>query len=144
MRRAWYAGVVATPILGERVVAHPRFIPWFLRLGGRGALFSDADAAVYADQFRDRARTAASSLLYRSYLRLAHAILLRRAFEGQRLQTPTRLLFGADDFYIPVGLLDGIEARGADLTLEVVEGCSHWMPQERPELIADRARALFR
>ena len=144
MRRAWYAGVVATPILGERVVAHPRFIPWFLRLGGRGALFSDADAAVYADQFRDLARTAASSLLYRSYLRLAHAILLRRAFEGQRLQTPTRLLFGADDFYIPVRLLDGIEARGADLTLEVVEGCSHWMPQERPELIADRARALFR
>jgi pimeloyl-ACP methyl ester carboxylesterase len=144
MRRAWYAGLVATPILGERVVAHPGFIPWFLRLGGRRALFSDADAAVYADQFRDRARTAASSLLYRSYLRLAHAILLRRAFEGQRLQTPTRLLFGADDFLVPVGLLDGIEARGADLTLEVVEGCSHWMPEERPELIADRARSLFR
>jgi pimeloyl-ACP methyl ester carboxylesterase len=143
LRRAWYAGLVATPILGDQVVAHPGFIPWFLRLGGQVALFPDADAAVYADQFRDRARTAASSQLYRSYLRLAQAILLRRAFEGQWLQAPTRLLFGADDFYIPVAVVEEIEAHGADLTLEVVYGCSHWMPEERPDLIADRARALF-
>jgi pimeloyl-ACP methyl ester carboxylesterase len=46
LRRAWYAGLVATPILGERVVRHPRFVPWFLRLGGQAALFSDEDAAL--------------------------------------------------------------------------------------------------
>jgi len=106
-------------------------------------LFSDADATVYADQFRDRARTAASLQLYRSYWRLAQAILLRRAFEGQRLQALTQVLFGANDFYIPVAMLEEIEAHGADLTLEVVEGCSHWMPEERPDLITARARALF-
>jgi hypothetical protein len=94
---------VATPILGHRLVAYPGFIPWFLRLGGQMPLISDSDATVYADQFRDRARTAASSQLYRSYWRLAHAILLRRAFEGQRLQAPTQVLFGANDFYIPRG-----------------------------------------
>ena len=132
---------MATPILGHRLVAYPGFIPWFMRLGGQMPLFSDADATVYADQFRDRARTAASSQLYRSYWRLAHAILLRRAFEGQRLQAPTQV--GANDFYIPVAMLEEIEAHGADLTLEVVEGCSHWMPEERPDLITARARALF-
>ena len=108
-----------------------------------GGIVSDADAAVYADQFRDRARTAASSQLYRSYWRLAQAILLRRAFEGQRLEAPTQVPFGANDFYIPVAVLEEIEAHGTDLTLEVVEGCSHWMPEERPDLITDRARALF-
>jgi pimeloyl-ACP methyl ester carboxylesterase len=143
LRRAWYAGLVASPILGRQVAADPGFIPWFLRLGDQVALFSDADAALYADQFRDRARTAASSHLYRSYWRLAQAILLRRAFEGQRLQAPTQVLFGASDFYIPVAVLDDIEAHGPDLVLEVVEGCSHWIPEERPDLIADRARALF-
>jgi pimeloyl-ACP methyl ester carboxylesterase len=143
LRRAWYAGLVATPILGAQVVGYPGFIPWFLRLGGQGTLFTNADAAVYADQFRDRARTAASSRLYRSYLRLAQAILLRHAFEQQQLQAPTQLLLGAHDFYIPVAVLEEIEAHGADLTLEVVEGCSHWMPEERPDLIADRARAMF-
>ena len=61
LRRAWYAALVASPVLGERVVAHPRFVPWFLRLGGQEALFPDAGARRYADQFRDPARAAAAS-----------------------------------------------------------------------------------
>jgi pimeloyl-ACP methyl ester carboxylesterase len=43
-----------------------------------------------------------------------------------------------------VAVLEEIEAHGSDLTLEVVESCGHWMPEERPDLIADRARPLFR
>ena len=143
LRRAWYAALVATPTLGERVVAQPRFVPWFLRLGGRAALFPDEDATLYADQFRDPARAAAAARLYRYYLQTAQAVLLRRAFAGQRLQAPTRLLFGADDFYIPVALLADVEAHGDDLTLDIVSGCSHWMPEERPDLIAAQATALF-
>jgi pimeloyl-ACP methyl ester carboxylesterase len=46
LRRSWYAGLVATPILGHRLVAYPGFIPWFLRLGGQMPLFSDSDATV--------------------------------------------------------------------------------------------------
>jgi pimeloyl-ACP methyl ester carboxylesterase len=143
LRRAWYAGLVATPVVGERVVGHPRFVPWFLRLGGQAALFADEDAALYADQFRDPARAAASSRLYRYYLQTARVVLLQRAFAGQRLEAPTRLLFGTDDFYIPPAILEGVEAHGDDLALEVIRGCSHWMPEERPDLIADRALALF-
>jgi pimeloyl-ACP methyl ester carboxylesterase len=74
---------------------------------------------------------------------MAQAILLRRAFAGQRLNAPIRLLFGADDFYIPLAVLEEVEAHGDDLTLDVIRGCSHWMPEERPDLIAHRARALF-
>jgi len=143
LRRAWYAALVATPVLGERVVADPRFVPWFLRLGGRAALFGDEDATLYAEQFRDSARAAAASRLYRYYLQTARAVLLGHVFAGQRLEIPTRLLFGADDVYIPLAILEEIESHGDDLTLEVVRGCSHWMPEERPDLVADRARALF-
>ena len=50
--------------------------------------------------------------------------ILRRAFEGQPLQAPTQVLFGANDFYIPVAVLEEIEAHGVDLTLEVVEGAA--------------------
>jgi pimeloyl-ACP methyl ester carboxylesterase len=143
LRRAWYAGLVATPVLGERVVRHPKFVPWFLRLGGQAALFPDQDAALYAEQFRDPARAAAAARLYRYYLQTARLVLLRRAFAGHRLQTPTRLLFGADDFYIPPAFLAGVEVHGDDLTLEVIRGCSHWMPEERPDLITERALTLF-
>ncbi len=143
LSRAWYAALLATPILGERVVARPGFVPWFMRLGGQAALFPQVDATLYASQFRDPARAAAATRLYQYYLQMAPAILLRRAFAGQRLRTPTRLLFGADDFYIPVAAVEEVEAHGDDLTLEVVRGCSHWMPEGRPDLIAERAMALF-
>lgn len=124
-------------------MAHPGFVPWFLRLGGQAALFPEADAMVYADQFRHPARAAAASRLYQYYLQMARAVLLRRAFAGQRLDIPTQLLFGANDFYIPLAVLEEVEVHGDDLTLEVVRGCSHWLPEERPDLIADRAMALF-
>ena len=93
--------------------------------------------------FRDPARAAASSRLYRYYLQTAREVLGRRAYAGQQLSVPTRLLFGADDFYIPLALLQDIEAHGDDLTLDVVRGCGHWMLEERPNLIADQARTLF-
>jgi pimeloyl-ACP methyl ester carboxylesterase len=126
------------------MVARRGFVQWFLRLRGQAALFPDADASLYADQFRDSARAAAASRLYRYYLQLvAQAVLQRHLFAGQRLSAPTRLLFGADDFYIPLALLEEVEAHGDDLTLDVISGCSHWMPEERPDLIAEQARALF-
>ena len=140
--RAWYAVLVAMPVLGERLVAQPGFVPWFVRLGGQAALLPDADATLYAAQFRDPARAAAAARLYRSYLGLARAILVRRPYEGRRLQVPARLLVGADDFYIPTALLEDVEAHGDDLTLELVAG-GHWLPEEHPDLVAERARALF-
>jgi pimeloyl-ACP methyl ester carboxylesterase len=144
LRRAWYVPLVAAPVLGEQMVARRGFVQWFLRLGGQAELFPDADASLYADQFRDSARAAAASLLYRYYLQLvAQGILLRCPFVGQRLSAPTRLLFGADDFYIPLALLEGVQAHGDVLSLNVITGCSHWMPEERPDLIAEQARALF-
>jgi pimeloyl-ACP methyl ester carboxylesterase len=140
--RSWYAALVAMPVLGERLVARPGFVPWFVRLGGQAGVIPDADAALYAGQFRDPARAAATARLYRSYLGLARAVLVRRPYESRRLQAPARLLFGAGDFYIPTALLEGIEAHGDDLTLEVVTG-GHWLPEEHPDLVAERARALF-
>ena len=109
LRRAWYAALVATPVLGERVVAHPRFVPWFLRLGGQEALFPDEDAARYADQFRDPARAAAASRLYRYYLRAARVSFA----SGDAMATL------AKTFPLPDPIRDGIQ-RQLDVVLGVL------------------------
>lgn len=90
-----------------------------------------------------RPRPSRSGIAAVPVLQTARVVLLQRAFADLRLEAPTRLLFGADDFYIPLALLEGLEANGDDLTLEIVRGCSHWLPEERPDLVADRALALF-
>ena len=41
--RTWYVAAAASP-LGPAMVASDRFVPWFLRLGGRAAVFDDTEA----------------------------------------------------------------------------------------------------
>ena len=45
----------------------------------------------------------------------------------------------------PLGpaLAAGFERHGDDAAWEVVPGAGHFLPEERPELVAERARALF-
>jgi pimeloyl-ACP methyl ester carboxylesterase len=140
--RLWYVLVVASPA-GARIVASQRFIPWFLRLGGRRHVFDDAAAERYAAPLREPARARASQLLYRHYIKAAQEVLIRRAHSGRRLAVPTRAVFGADDFYIAVSNTLGGEEHADDWSLRLLEGCGHWTPEERPEAVAQAARELF-
>ena len=83
--RTWYVAAIASP-LGPRLVASPRFLPWFVGLGGRRHLFSVDDAEIYADRLRHPARARASCLLHRSYLRTAHDIFIRRRYNHDDLR----------------------------------------------------------
>jgi pimeloyl-ACP methyl ester carboxylesterase len=140
--RLWYVLVVASPA-GPRIVASRRFIPWFLRLGGRDHVFDDADAERYATPLREPARAHASQLLYRHYVKAAREILIQRRHSGRRLTVPTRAVFGADDFYIATSNTLGGEDHADDWSLRLLEGCGHWTPEERPEAVAEAARELF-
>jgi pimeloyl-ACP methyl ester carboxylesterase len=140
--RTWYVTLVASPA-GARIVASRRFIPWFLRLGGRDHVFDDAAAERYAAPLREAARARASQQLYRSYLRAARDVFVRKPYAGQRLTVPTRAVFGRADFYIPVASAIDAEAHADDWAVEVLDGCGHWTPEERPEIVAETVRALF-
>ncbi|MFC5500414.1 alpha/beta fold hydrolase [Caenimonas terrae] len=51
---------------------------------------------------------------------------------------PTLVLWGLDDVALPPELIEGLEQYIAHLTLEKVEGASHWIVHERPEFVAAR------
>ena len=141
--RTWYVLLNATPRVGPAVLARRRYIPWFLRLGGRDHLWSDDEAAAFAERLAPPERAHATAALDRHYLTLTRALLVRGAYEVQRLRVPTRLLFGTDDFFIPAGGVTGGEGHGDDFAIELVDGCGHFMPEERPELVAERVLAFM-
>lgn len=141
--RAWYVLAVAGP-LGPRFVANPRLLSWFMNLGGQRHVFTADEEAVYTRRLRSPARAEASSALYRSYLRTATQVLLRRRYRGDHLGVPTRLVFGLDDFYLPRAYVDGAEQHAAALDVELVPGCGHFLPEERPELAVARLHEAFR
>jgi pimeloyl-ACP methyl ester carboxylesterase len=57
---------------------------------------------------------------------------------------PTRLIFGADDFYVPSAYVSGFEQHAPNMDVEFVTGCGHFLPEERPDLAAARPQDFFR
>lgn len=51
---------------------------------------------------------------------------------------PTLVLWAMDDVALPPELVDGLEGYVPRLTLEKIEGATHWIVHERPGLIAQR------
>ena len=66
------------------------------------------------------------------------------SLKKRTLTTPTRLLWGRRD-----QILQGTNATGQheryapNMSIEWVDDTGHFLPEERPELVVERARELF-
>lgn len=143
--RGTYQVVLGTPVLGERLL---RTSTWTVAAGIRMATtrqeaFTDADLRVFAQVLQEPARARASSALYRSFvLRESLPVLLGR-YRGARLTVPTRLVVGADDPVCSRQLLTGWEDVADDMTVRVLPGVGHFVPEESPEVVEQVVRELF-
>jgi pimeloyl-ACP methyl ester carboxylesterase len=117
-----YQPPLAAPVLGPRIIRH--VVPRLVR------------DEVYAERLREPARAEAASRLYRDFL-------LHEAGRARlpRLEVPARLLHGTRD---PLGtaLALGLERHGDDARTELLDGCGHVVPEERPVEVAAAVRAL--
>jgi surfactin synthase thioesterase subunit len=82
------------------------------------------------------------SRLYRTFLLTELRELMRGRYADRRLTVPTHLLIGRDDPVIGEDRIDGWREHADDMAVEVVDG-GHFLPDEHPGLVAERARALF-
>jgi pimeloyl-ACP methyl ester carboxylesterase len=140
--RTWYVFLFAA--FGERIVrTRPDFVARMLRADRVHEGISRADAEAYAARLQRPESARASALLYRSYVRSFKTVLVERRFEDMRLTVPTRFLFGTNDMGIPRRMLEGVERHCDDLTVEWVADSGHFIPEEKPELVAERAAELF-
>ena len=120
--RLAYQPPLAAPVLGPRIIRHvvPRLVH-----------------PQYAARYREPRRAEAASRLYRDFL-LHEAGRVR----VPRLEVPARLLHGTRD---PLGtaLALGLERHGDDARTELLDGCGHMVPEERPAEVAAAVRALL-
>lgn len=140
--RFWYQWLLAIPRLGPAVVRSAvNRNPMLLWLGARPEVWSEEEGRIFAEQFLERERAEATSLLYRhASLRLQ---LQMREYRRLRLQCEARLLFPAEDAVQKHFKLDGYERNAPRMRVEVVAGATHFIVEERPELVLARARELF-
>jgi pimeloyl-ACP methyl ester carboxylesterase len=99
---------------------------------------------TFLDQFEDPKRSHASMYIYRSFLvKELPQIQLGKYVPG-RLTTHTKLLFGLDDVAIDQAVLDADHSKFADdFEIERVSDCGHFIVDERPELVIEKALEFF-
>ena len=141
--RSWYAVAMATvgPFALRR---RPDLLAAGMR---RDAVHRDGltapDARAYVGLVRRRERLHATTQLYRTYLRVMTGRGATAELSQQELTVPTHFLFGTNDGAISPLVLEGVEAHGHDLVVERVADSGHFICEEKPELVARRARERF-
>jgi pimeloyl-ACP methyl ester carboxylesterase len=143
---AWrflYQLPLAAPGLGAAAMRDGRLARLLLQGGwADDGRFTEEELDTYLSVLRGDGPARATEGIYRSFL-LRDAFALPRRFAGRRLTMPALLLYGTRE---PLGvpLSQGLEAHGDDARVELVEGVGHWLPESRPELVAERIRAMAR
>lgn len=143
--RFGYQWVISTPGIGHVTVRLLAQLPagrsW--RLTGSSDAWSEADTRIYLDQFREWRRIRATVQTYRSFLLREVGPLIRGRYRSERLRTPTVWLHGEDDPVLRPHMIAGCEEHADDLSVELVQGAGHFIADQRPELVLERALEFF-
>jgi pimeloyl-ACP methyl ester carboxylesterase len=144
---AWrflYQLVVMAPVAGYELHRRGGFVPRVLRAASTVQdPWDEATLRAFADNLAERDRARAAVQLYRSFQLREVVPVLRGRYADERLTVPTLLLFGVDDAALRPELLAGYEDHADEMEVELVRGCGHFIADERPDLVAARARELF-
>ena len=143
--RMAYQIPLSTPLLTPLALQRaPRLLEQLVRAGAaKQDAFSADDLRAYSAVLQDPRRARATVQLYRTFLLRESPQVAAGRYRGARLVVPTRMVNGAGDLVASPALLSGWEDCADDMQSEVVPGCGHFVPEEVPDLVAQRVRALF-
>ena len=138
--RFWYQWMILSPGIGYWLHRSGRFIPKVLA-GGSSVkeVWDDETIHAFSDTFTRPDYARAGVQVYRTFNLKEIRQIMRGGYFGKRLMVPTLLLFGEDDFALKPDLLDGYEDHADEMRVERVPGCGHFIADERPDLVAERA-----
>ena len=138
--RFWYQQAILTPGLGYRLHTGGRFVRKLIVNGSSNRdIWDDATLSVFADKMREPERARAGVQVYRVFNMKEIWPIVRGRYLRQRLEVPTLVLFGTDDFAISTDLIEGYESHADEMRVELVPGCGHFIADERPDLVGERA-----
>lgn len=146
-RNGWrfsYQWLLATPLLGS-LAQRSGLLTRLLLTGGVAdrSSWQRRDGELFVERLRPRARAAASVQLYRSFWTHELLPILRGRYDNQRLRVPTKMLHGTADPVVRREMVERVRRHADQLEIEYVDGIGHFIVDEAPALVAERALAFF-
>jgi pimeloyl-ACP methyl ester carboxylesterase len=143
MARLWYQVALATPGLGRGLIRRTPFVRQLITAGAVHQAWSEEELKAFTGALQAPERAAASVRLYRTFLLRELWPFLRGRFNGHRLTVPTLLLHGTRDLAIDHRALGQWQSHADEMDVELREDSGHFIAEELPDIVVDRARALF-
>jgi pimeloyl-ACP methyl ester carboxylesterase len=143
--RLWFQYAIAAPVLGPALLSRgsqPLARYLLTNYTSDPGAWSEQDVELFMAPFRDPARARAASALYRDFIVPLFPRVIRGAYRT-RLRTPTLILYGSEDPNMRPEILGGYEDLADDLVLERVDGASHFIADEKPDVVIDRVTGFF-
>lgn len=106
-------------------------------------VWTEDDLEIYRRRLEDPARIRASIRLYRTFATGELTRMMLGRYRQHRLRAPTLLLFGSHDHSMGTHMLRGYEPYADDMRVEFIEDSGHFIVEEKPQLVTERARAFF-
>ncbi|MBS1863055.1 MAG: alpha/beta hydrolase [Actinobacteria bacterium] len=142
--RFTYQLVIAAPVLGYRLHTSGAFVPKMLRAAATVRdNFDEETVHVFGDNLAEPDRARACVQMYRVFQLREQPAIIKGRYAGARLTVPTLHVHGTDDAALRPKMLAGYQRHADDMRVELVEGCGHFIADEAPELVADRALGFF-
>jgi pimeloyl-ACP methyl ester carboxylesterase len=141
--RLWYQAALAMPWLGATLLRRTGFVRRLIGTGAVHEAWSESDLDIFADVLRAPERAAASVHLYRTFLLRELLPYLQGKLGAKRLTVPTLMLHGSRDLAIDHRRLGQWQSNSEQMSLELREDSGHFIAEELPEFVAQRALALF-
>jgi pimeloyl-ACP methyl ester carboxylesterase len=139
----WYQAALAAPGLGQGLMRNGTFTKKVLQSARGNGRYSGEELATYADVLKQPEHALASARYYRSFLLHELKPLASGGFHDRPLLTKTRLLWGTRDPILQGARDDEHRTFAPEMEIEWVPDTGHFLPEERPQLVVERARALF-
>ncbi len=132
LRLLTYQGPLSLPFVGPRVA--DRMVRAILQAGRGSERLSAADVNLFAEHIP----SAVTVAMYRTFLMREVPAVARGLYARRTLEVPTTTLVGARDL-VTRGMSSGAVPSQPDLTVEILDGVAHWIPEQRPQRIIDWA-----
>ena len=142
--RLSYQLVISAPWLGYRLHRSGKLVPKVL-VGASTvrSVWDQPTLRSFADNLAEPDRARAGVQMYRTFLLREQPEIVRGRYARERLTVPVLHLHGTDDAALLPKMLAGYQRHADDMRVELVPDCGHFIVDEKPDLVADRALSFF-
>jgi pimeloyl-ACP methyl ester carboxylesterase len=136
LKRSWYIFFFQIALLPEYILRRNNY--YYIRQAFAKKNLQYFNGDDIAEFVKSAAQPGAMTAMLNFYRNSFHSGFSKvlKILKGQKIETPTLVLFAENDDFLGTEMLNGTERYVNDLTRKIIPNASHWLQQDQPKVVA--------